>query len=196
MTDFLENNWISIAGAAIGLIFLYLEYKASKWMWAASIIMAAFFIYIYYRTELYASMGIYIYFFFASVYGWIMWLTRNREENTGDDIISQVDKKYIPSIIGAIFVVAAMIYLILIRFSGNYALITIGDALSTALNIVALWMISRKWAEQWLLVIPANLISGILLFAQHDIMSGSMFIIYFIVSIFGYRNWRRMIKAS
>ncbi len=125
-----------------------------------------------------------------------MWLTRNREENTGDDIISQVDKKYIPSIIGAIFVVAAMIYLILIRFSGNYALITIGDALSTALNIVALWMISRKWAEQWLLVIPANLISGILLFAQHDIMSGSMFIIYFIVSIFGYRNWRRMIKAS
>lgn len=165
-------------------------------MWAASIIMAAFFIYIYYRTELYASMGIYIYFFFASVYGWIMWLTRNREENTGDDIISQVDKKYIPSIIGAIFVVAAMIYLILIRFSGNYALITIGDALSTALNIVALWMISRKWAEQWLLVIPANLISGILLFAQHDIMSGSMFIIYFIVSIFGYRNWRRMIKAS
>lgn len=101
-------------------------------MWAASIIMAAFFIYIYYRTELYASMGIYIYFFFASVYGWIMWLTRNREENTGDDIISQVDKKYIPSIIGAIFVVAAMIYLILIRFSGNYALITIGDALSTA----------------------------------------------------------------
>ena len=196
MTDFLENNWVSIAGATIGLIFLYLEYKANKWMWAASIIMAAFFIYIYYRTELYASMGIYIYFFFASIYGWIMWLTRNKKEDTGEDIISQVEKKYIPPITGAIIAVAVIIYFILIRFSGNYALITIGDAFSTSLNIVALWMISRKWAEQWLLVIPANLISGILLFAQHDVMSGSMFIIYFVVSIFGYRNWRRMIKAS
>lgn len=163
-------------------------------MWAASIVMAAFFIFIYYRTGLYASMGIYIYFFFASIYGWVMWLTRNREEATGEDIISQVEKKYILFITSAILVVAVIIYFILIQFSENRILITIGDALSTSLNIVALWMISRKWAEQWLLVIPANLISSLLLFAQHDMMSGCMFLIYFIVSIFGYINWRKMIK--
>jgi len=195
MIEFFENNWVSIIGAFIGLIFLYLEYKANRWMWAASIAMAAFFIFIYYDTGLYASMGIYIYFFFASVYGWIMWLTRNREENTGEDIISQVDKKYVLPIITAIIVVAVIIYFILIQFSHNRTLITLGDALSTSLNIVALWMISRKWAEQWLLVIPANLISSLLLFAQHDIMSGCMFAIYFVVSIFGYLNWRKMIKS-
>jgi len=194
MIEFFENNWVSIVGAVIGLIFLYLEYKANKWMWAASIAMAAFFIFIYYHAELYASMGIYIYFFFASIYGWIMWLTRNREEATGEDIISQVGKKYIPFIISAIIIVAAIIYFILIIFSDNYILITMGDALSTSLNIVALWMISRKWAEQWLLVIPANLISGLLLLAQHDVMSGCMFIIYFVVSIFGYINWKKMVK--
>ncbi len=196
MTEFFENNWVSITGAIIGLIFLYLEYKANKWMWAASIAMAAFFIFIYYNTGLYASMGIYIYFFFASIYGWVMWLTRNREENTGEDIISQVEKKYILFIISAIAVVAIIIYLVLIQFSENNTLITLGDALSTSLNIIALWMISRKWAEQWLLVIPANLISSLLLFAQGDIMSGCMFFIYFVVSIFGYINWRRMIKTS
>ena len=194
MTEFIETNWVSIAGAIIGLVFLYLEYKANKWMWAASIAMAAFFIFIYYKTGLYASMGIYIYFFFASIYGWIMWLTRNREEGTGEDIISQVGKKYIPFILSAIIIFAAIICFILVRFSESHIFITLGDALSTSLNIVALWMISRKWAEQWLLVIPANLISGLLLFAQHDVMSGCMFIIYFIVSIFGYLNWRKMVK--
>ncbi|MBS5980461.1 MAG: nicotinamide mononucleotide transporter, partial [Dysgonomonas mossii] len=54
---FIENNWVSIVGAIIGLIFLYLEYKANVWMWAASIVMAAFYIYIFYSTQLYASMG-------------------------------------------------------------------------------------------------------------------------------------------
>jgi len=194
--EFFENNWVSIVGAVIGLIFLYFEYKANKWMWAASIVMAAFFIFIYYHAKLYASMGIYIYFFFASIYGWIMWLTRNRKEDTGEDIISSVRRKYIPFIISAIILVAVLIYFILIQFSDNNLLITLGDALSTSLNIVALWMISRKWAEQWLLVIPANLISGLLLFAQNDVMSGCMFFIYFIVSIFGYINWRKMIKTS
>lgn len=195
MTDiitFIESNWISITGALIGLIFLYLEYKANVWMWAASIIMAAFYICIFYKTELYASMTIYIYFFLASIYGWVMWVMRNRDKNTGEEIISTVPSKYILPLALGVILTFLIIYFILIQFSQSSIFITIGDAATTALNIVALWMISRKWTEQWLLVIPANLISGILLFAQHDSMSGTLFIIYFIVSILGYFRWKKI----
>jgi nicotinamide mononucleotide transporter len=200
MPEFIINNWVSITGAVIGLIFLYLEYKANVWMWLASIVMAAFFIYIYYHTGLYASMGIYIYFFFASVYGWIMWITRNRDDQTGSEIITRVAKKYIFPIIAGVVVVSILIYILLtqsadyLHLDKNPFLLTAGDALSTSLNIVALWMISRKWADQWLLVIPANFISGILLFAQGDVMSGCMFFIYFVVSIFGYLRWKSLAK--
>jgi nicotinamide mononucleotide transporter len=196
IVDFVTNNWISITGAFIGLIFLYLEYKANVWMWAASIAMAAFYIFIFYRTELYASMGIYIYFFFASVYGWFMWVLRNRNENTGEEIITHVPKKYLIYILSAILIAFLLIYSILHQIDNDNLIITSGDALTTSLNIVALWMISRKWAEQWLLIIPANLISSILLFVQDDIMSSILFLIYFIVSIFGYIKWRKLIYTS
>ncbi len=192
--NFIENNWISIAGAVIGLVFLFLEYKANVWMWAASIVMAAFYIYIFYTTRLYASMAIYIYFFLASVYGWVVWVFRNRDRETGREIITHVGKRYILPIILGVFFISILIYLVLVQFSNNLALITIGDSLTTSLNIVALWMISRKWAEQWLLVIPANLISAILLFAQHDVMSGCLFIIFFLVSIMGYFKWKGLIN--
>lgn len=190
---FIENNWISIIGAVIGLIYLFLEFRANVWMWAASIVMAIFYIYIFYTTKLYASMTIYIYFLLASVYGGIVWITRNRDEETGEELISTVEKRYILPIILAVILVFVFILLILTRFSENQALITIGDSLTTSLNIVALWMISRKWAEQWLLVIPANFISSCLLFLQHDIMSGVLFFIFFVVSIFGYFNWKKKI---
>ena len=193
---FIENNWVSIVGAIIGLIFLYLEYKANVWMWAASIVMAAFYIYIFYSTQLYASMGIYIYFFGASIYGWLIWIFRNRDAETGDEIISHATKGYTLPIIIGVVLIAIFIYGILISFSANNIYITIGDSLTTSLNIVALWMISRKWVEQWLLVIPANLISSILLFAQHDIMSGCLFFIFFVVSIMGYYKWKRLALAS
>lgn len=192
--NFIENNWISIAGAVIGLVFLFLEYKANVWMWAASIVMAAFYIYIFYTTRLYASMAIYIYFFLASVYGWVVWVFRNRDRETGREIITHVEKRYILPIILGVFFISILIYLVLVQFSNNLALITIGDSLTTSLNIVALWMISRKWAEQWLLVIPANLISAILLFAQHDVMSGCLFIIFFLVSIMGFLKWKGLIN--
>lgn len=193
---FIENNWVSIVGAIIGLIFLYLEYKANVWMWAASIVMAAFYIYIFYSTQLYASMGIYIYFLGASIYGWLIWIFRNRDTETGDEIISHATKRYTQPIIIGVALIAIFIYGILISFSANNVYITIGDSLTTSLNIVALWMISRKWVEQWLLVIPANLISSILLFAQHDIMSGCLFFIFFVVSIMGYYKWKRLALAS
>lgn len=193
---FIENNWVSIVGAIIGLIFLYLEYKANVWMWAASIVMAAFYIYIFYSTQLYASMGIYIYFFGASIYGWLVWIFRNRNTETGDEIISHAAKRYTLPIIIGVALIAIFIYGILTSFSDNNIYITIGDSLTTSLNIVALWMISRKWVEQWLLVIPANLISSILLFAQHDIMSGCLFFIFFVVSIMGYYKWKRLALAS
>lgn len=192
---FLVNNWVSITGAIIGLIFLYLEYKANVWMWAASILMAAFYIFIFYKTGLYASMCIYIYFFFASIYGWIMWITRNRDAESGDEIIIHIQRWHYPFIIGCVFISFIFIYTMLDLFSYNTVYITIGDALTTSLNIVALWMISRKWVEQWLLVIPANAISSILLFMQHDIMSGILFSIYFVVSIFGYYRWKRVALA-
>lgn len=193
---FIENNWVSIVGAIIGLIFLYLEYKANVWMWAASIVMAAFYIYIFYSTQLYASMGIYIYFLGASIYGWLIWIFRNRDTETGDEIISHATNRYTLPIIIGVALIAIFIYGILISFSDNNVYITIGDSLTTSLNIVALWMISRKWVEQWLLVIPANLISSILLFVQHDIMSGCLFFIFFVVSIMGYYKWKRLALAS
>jgi nicotinamide mononucleotide transporter len=196
ITDFIIGNWVSITGAIIGLVFLYLEYKANVWMWAASIIMAAFYIYIFYITGLYASMGIYIYFFGASVYGWIVWMFRNGDKETGGEIISHAEKRYILPVISGVVLITLPVCIVLTQFSGNSHYITIGDSLSTSLNIVALWMISRKWVEQWLLVIPANLISGIILFVQQDVLSGCLFILFFIVSIMGYFKWKRLAMLS
>lgn len=194
MFDFIQSNWVSIIGAIAGLLYLYFEYKANIWMWAASIAMAAFYIFIFYSTQLYASMGIYCYFLLASIYGWIMWTTKyKKEKDTGNDVISCIPRRFIPFIITLVIIVFVIIYIILIRFASDQGLITVGDALTTSLNIVALWMISRKWVEQWLLLIPANAISACLLFIQHDIMSGFLFVIFFIVSIFGYQKWKRLV---
>lgn len=194
MIDFILTNWVSIVGSLAGLIYVYLEYRASIWMWAASIAMAAFYIFIFYSTHLYASMVIYTYFFVASIYGWIMWTTKyKKQEETGEDVISHTPKRFVIYILAFTIVSFLIIYTLLLTLSENQGLITIGDALTTAFNIIALWMASRKWVEQWLLLIPANMISGTLLFVQGDILSGFLFVLFFIASILGYFKWKRMV---
>ena len=188
---FLEAHWISIMGTIMGLLYLFLEYKANIWMWAASIVMAAFYIYIFYSTHLYASMIIYLYFLVASIYGWIMWI-RGDKKSDGESIILRLDKKYLPQLFASILVVFSIIVFLLYYYVENPLYIKLGDALTTALNIIALAMVSKRWAEQWLLVIPANAISSLLLFVQDDILSGCLFLVFTIVSIFGYRKWVKL----
>lgn len=190
---FLGTHWVSIIGTIIGLIYLYFEYRANILMWAASVIMALFYIYIFYDTRLYASMAIYTYFFFASIYGWVMWY-RKKNENEEYTILRMDNRYKLPIVIG-VLLIAVFIYFILIQFSDNQVYITIGDATTTSLNIVALWMLSRRWAEQWLLLIPANALSAGLLFIQNDSIAACLFIVYFIVSILGYKRWKRIAVA-
>lgn len=192
MIEFFIENWVSIIGAIIGLLYLYFEYKANIWMWPASIIMSVFYVYIFYSTWLYASMGIYMYFLIASVYGWIRWFLKDRNVDTGEHIITRMNKRFVLPMIAAVLIVFGIIYFILLRYSIDQSYVTIGDAFTTSLNVVALWMASRKWAEQWLLLIPANVISCCLLYVQGDIMSTGLFSVFFIVSILGYFKWRRM----
>ena len=65
--------WLEVAGAIVGLIYLWLEYRASVWLWAANVVMPAIYIFIYAQSGFYADMGINIYYLVASIYGWAMW---------------------------------------------------------------------------------------------------------------------------
>lgn len=195
MMEFLSIHWYQITGVVFGLIYLYLEYKANIWMWAAGILMTVFYIVIFYESSLYASMGIYIFFLLASIYGWLSWMIKHRkakEDNKDSAPIERMPIRRIILVVGGILLVSVVLVYILSTYTDNRTEIVIGDSLSTSLNIIALAMAAQKWAEQWLLLIPANIISAALLFMQDDPISGILFIVYFVVSIFGYRNWVRL----
>ena len=64
---------LEIIGTLVGLLYLWLEYRASIYLWIAGIIMPAIYIFVYYNAGLYADFGINIYYLGAAIYGWMMW---------------------------------------------------------------------------------------------------------------------------
>ncbi|MBQ9596681.1 MAG: nicotinamide mononucleotide transporter, partial [Bacteroidales bacterium] len=66
-------RFLDILGFAIGLIYLFLEYRASIWLWLASIVMPAVDMVLYFKAGLYADFGMAIYYCLAAVYGYLVW---------------------------------------------------------------------------------------------------------------------------
>ena len=67
------SEFVEILGVIIGFIYLWLEYKASIYLWLTSIIMPAIYLFVYFDAGLYADVAINIYYLIIGVYGWMSW---------------------------------------------------------------------------------------------------------------------------
>ena len=72
---------IEYIGVAIGLIYLFLEYKASLWLWPVGVVMSLLYITIFYQSKFYADAGIYAYYLGANIYGLIEWKRNRKSEH-------------------------------------------------------------------------------------------------------------------
>lgn len=184
-------NYLEILGTAVGLAYLYLEYKASAWLWLASIVMPAIYLFVYYDAGLYADFGISVYYILASVYGLICWLRGKGEPSTEPLKISRTPRSmYLPLIV-AMALLFILIAFILKRFTDST--VPLADAFTTALSIVAMWMLARKYVEQWLVWIVADVACAVLYAWKGLWFTGALYLLYSAIAIIGYRKWLRLI---
>ncbi len=180
---------IEIIGALIGLLYLYLEYKANKWLWPVGVLMPVVYVWIFFQSRFYADMGINVYYFFASIYGWIRW---NRGRADGDDrpVIIHTPRRLILPLTLVTTLLFGLIYLILTRYTDSP--VAGGDSLTTALSITGMWMLAQKQAEQWWVWFLVNLISCGLYLWKGLNPTALLFAIYTVISVFGYFKWAKM----
>ena len=98
-------NYLEIFGTFIGIIYLWLEYRASIYLWLAGIIMPAIYIFVYYDAGLYADFGINIYYLIAAIYGWFFWMWGHGEKKSLP-IIHTPWKCYLPLFL--VFIVSSV----------------------------------------------------------------------------------------
>lgn len=186
-------NYLEILGTVTGIVYLYLEYKANAWLWVASIVMPAIYLMVYYEAGLYADFGISIYYILASVYGLICWLkggsTGGGNEKELLNISHTPRSLYVPlALVGA--TVFLLIGYILSRFTDST--VPWADAFTTALSIVAMWMLARKYVEQWLVWIIADVACAVLYVYKDLWFTGALYLAYSVIAVLGYRKWKQI----
>lgn len=187
---------LDIIGTGIGLVYLYLEYKANKYLWITGIIMPAIYIFAYYRHGLYADMGINIYYLLAAVYGWLVWTyghKRNQREDKEMPITHFRPKLILPSIL-VFTVLFLFIAWLLINFTNSN--VPWCDSFVTACSIIGMWALARKYLEQWLIWILVDVICCGLYWYKGLPFTSVLYGLYSIIAIVGYFHWIDMMNKQ
>lgn len=184
---------IEMIGAVIGLLYLYLEYKANKWLWPVGVVMPVVYVWIFFQSKFYADMGVNIYYFLASIYGWIYW-TRHKQQEEAELPVTHTPRRHLlPLTVVGVALFAAIAF-ILVQYTDSP--VPYGDSFTTALSILGMWLLARKHVEQWLFWFVVNVVSCGLYLWKGLYPTSILFAIYSVISVLGYFKWKRMVHPQ
>ena len=89
-------DWLDIFTTILGLLYIYLEYKAHIGLWIVGIIMPALDVYLYYNHGLYGDAGMAVYYTLAAIYGYVAWKLGSSKEKAPLKISHTPLKLYLP----------------------------------------------------------------------------------------------------
>ena len=186
---------LEIAGFLIGLLYLWWEFKADSRLWLASLIMPAISMWIYFSKGLYADFGINIYYLFIAIYGYYSWTRGSRVKKDAPRKaetlpITHIPGKVLAGAVGMFMLVWGAIYLVLIELTNST--VPVCDSFTTALSIVAMWLLARKYVEQWFAWIVVDAVCVGLYVYKEIYFYAILYAVYTVVAWFGYRKWLRM----
>ncbi len=190
ISEFLLAHWLDILTTVLGLLYIFLEYRASVWLWLVGFIMQSLGIVLYYQKGLYADCGMEFYYLAMTVYGYWRWVRGGEEKKSLP--IRHFPKKLILPWLGVIALVWFVIYLLLVNFTNSN--VPIADSFTTALSIVGIWALAHKYLEQWFIWIAVDVVTCILYFYKDIPFKASLYGVYVIIAIFGYFRWKKMVE--
>ena len=188
---YLQANWIELAGSVLSIIYLYLSIKQRVSLWIFGFLCSLLYVVVFFQSKFYADMSLQFYYLGVSAFGWISWKAgkpKNRKE---------LPVKRTTPLSGAIILVIALVlyflyYFILSKYTDSP--LPKADAFTTALSIVATWMLARKMIEHWWLWIIVDSVSAGLYFYRALYPTAILFVIYTIMAIIGYLQWKKSLS--
>ena len=191
------DNILEFFGVLTGIVYLCLEYRASIYLWIAGIIMPAIYIFVYYDAGLYADFGINIYYLVIAIYGWMAWKTGFRlfgksKKSNGELHISRMPVKTWFVIVPVYITTQLFIAWLLICYTDST--VAWADSFTTALSIVGMWMLARKYIEQWWVWCIVDIASSALYIYKELHFTAILYAVYAIIAIFGYFKWKRIMQ--
>ena len=188
------NTILDTLKVGVGLVYLYLEYKARPSMWAASIVMPIIGMILFYNKGLYADAAINVYYLLIAVYGFYKW-TRGATHHEGRPQPITHVAPLTAAILAAVWAaVWCTIWWVLVSFTDST--VPVLDSFTTSMSIVGMWMLARKYIEQWIVWLVVDAVYVYLYYKKAVYFSGTLYGFYTVMAIAGYLKWRQMMSQD
>ena len=181
-------SWVA---TLFGVAEVLLARRNSIWLYPAGIagILAGTYVLIR-EAGLYAEALLNGYYLVMSVYGWYHWAKKAGKLRVDVTASNAFDW----AIALAIALVGwGVLYVWLAGWTDST--VPFWDAFVASSAWAGMWLLARRKLENWILLNVSNLVAIPLLFYKQLPMFALLTVFFFVVAVFGYLDWRRIVRA-
>jgi nicotinamide mononucleotide transporter len=181
-------------GAITGLLYLFLEIKQHRAMWMVGIFSSLIYVYVFFVSKVYATMGLYCYNVIISMYGFSQWgLQKQRQDgepvSKGVILYRRLCWKLAGMILFSFVLINVFIYYILSHYTDST--VPAGDSVVTTIGVVATWMLARRIIEHWICWMVADALSIYIYYTLALYPTMFLHFCYTILAFVGYYTWKK-----
>jgi nicotinamide mononucleotide transporter len=156
-------------------------------------------IYIYLSIDaaLFGEAAVNLYYTIVSIYGWILWARKDKENHHLVVITSSNGKEWTKQFLFFSFFYLA-IYFSLAYLKKHFTpqAIPWADALASASAFTAMWLMAKKKVESWYWWILTNIASIPLYFVKQYVFTSVYYFILLIMAFWGLAEWMKKAKLN
>jgi nicotinamide mononucleotide transporter len=188
------NISLEITGVIFGLLSVWFAKKNNILVFPTGLVSTFIYAYLLWQWELLGDSMINGYYFIMSLYGWYHW-TRKKGDTVEFPIaiMTNDEKKTSVLIFIATLIFVIIVYLYFDKFTNWYSYI---DTFLTAIFFVGMWLMAKRKIENWIFWIIGDIISIPLYFAKGFTFTSLQYLIFTIVAIYGYLEWKKILNNS
>ena len=188
----LNMGWLEGFGVLFGILYIYFAAKEMIWCWYASLVSVSIYLIICYQVQLYAEMGLNVYYLGTTIYGWWHWRNPNRKEK--ELPISKMKKQE-----HALFIIAGTLFTLGLGYflvEQTNAQLPYLDSFTTIFAVMTTLLVTRKVLENWLYWIVIDSVSVYIYFQRELYLTSLLMAAYVIIAAVGYLNWRKLYETK
>lgn len=181
------TSCLELFGVILGIITVYLSTIENIWSWPTALLNAGAFAVVFLRSGLYSDAGLQVIYFLLSIYGWYEWLYGGKGHTELQ--VTRTPAKLWPVLIAIGIGGWLLLATITSRIPG--AALPYADAALVSGSLIAQYMMTKKYVENWLLWIVIDVFYVGMFVFKGLRLTAFNYAIYLVLAVMGYVSWRK-----
>lgn len=177
---------LEVAAFVSGVATVWLAARQNIWSWPTGIVNVTLYALLFWRVRLYADAGLQVVYLVLSIYGWWAWLHGGAH---GTPLpVRRAPRRLLLLVATLAFAFTAAVGFSLARYTD--AAVPLLDSALTGTSLVAQFLMTRKYLENWLIWIAADVVYVGLFIARAMYPTALMYAIFTGLAWYAWREWR------